>query len=336
MSENELITNLAKEVVKRKTSGNTDTKIYGTIEEVNGKKYIHIDGSIGLTPVAEANEAIVGDRVIATIKDRNVIVTGNITSPASARTATNYMKLDPEKGGLVVGDLKDGDPSGGYTLMTGHSYEIYDDSGKKVGSFSTNDVILGDDILKIKREEEVTENGTRNVGSIETNNSAISFYKEDNADGNSYDVVQLTAGSDLSPDDYGMLLLTRNGLSYKYPGMYTPEETPVLTGNNLIEFRTITTERGSGQVQYYNIRFVFNAPYIQGYVPIALTCVGAQGMYMSSGDIGLTFYRLDGRVITVIFVRNKGSEVSMETIKSDLFVTANIAYIRTGFLGSVG
>lgn len=68
--------------------------------------YVRLDGSELLTPVSMAMEAESGDRVVVTIKNHTATVTGNITSPASARTATKFMKFT-DADGLVVGDMSD-------------------------------------------------------------------------------------------------------------------------------------------------------------------------------------------------------------------------------------
>lgn len=93
-----------------------ETKLYyGTItkvEEVDGVRvpYVHLDGSDpnSETPLVEGTEVMVADRVIVTIENHKAVVMSNITSPASARTASSYMDLFPE--GLVIGEI-DGDPS---------------------------------------------------------------------------------------------------------------------------------------------------------------------------------------------------------------------------------
>ena len=93
-----------------------ETKLYyGTItriEEVDGVRvpYVHLDGSEvnSETPLIEGTEVMVEDRVIVTIENHKAVVMSNITSPASARTASSYMDLFPE--GLVIGEI-DNDPS---------------------------------------------------------------------------------------------------------------------------------------------------------------------------------------------------------------------------------
>lgn len=57
--------------------------VYGTITEVNGKKYVQIDGSELKTPCIEAVETSVGDRVTVLIKDHKATITGRIVMEES-------------------------------------------------------------------------------------------------------------------------------------------------------------------------------------------------------------------------------------------------------------
>lgn len=71
------ITNDDKEV-------KSETTLYGTIVEYNGKNYVKIDGSDQLTPVSSTTVVEDGDRVIVTIKNHSAIVTGNTSSPSAS------------------------------------------------------------------------------------------------------------------------------------------------------------------------------------------------------------------------------------------------------------
>ena len=89
----------------KKDKGSEST-VYGTVVKNGDALYVRLDGSELLTPVSMAMEAENGDRVVVTIKNHTATVTGNITSPASARTATKFMKFT-DADGLVVGDMSD-------------------------------------------------------------------------------------------------------------------------------------------------------------------------------------------------------------------------------------
>ena len=87
---------------------------YGEIVEVSDdsgvkKAYVHLDGSESdiKTPIVEGTEVLEGDRVLVTIENHQAVVLANITSPASARTAKNYMDLSEEDEGLIIGALND-------------------------------------------------------------------------------------------------------------------------------------------------------------------------------------------------------------------------------------
>lgn len=124
-----------KQVEKPKT-------IYGYVVERNGEKYVQIDGSDLLTPMNVAVEVEDGDRVLLQLEHREVIAIGNITSPASARTAKNFMKLT--ENGLMVGKLdEEGVPEGSYTLMNWDRFLICDKNGRVLASFDSSEINFG-------------------------------------------------------------------------------------------------------------------------------------------------------------------------------------------------
>ncbi len=71
-----------------KSVGQT-SNVYGTAV-VNGNSiYVKMDGSDLLTPVSMATDARDKDRVLVTIKDHKAYISGNLTSPASGRSASD-------------------------------------------------------------------------------------------------------------------------------------------------------------------------------------------------------------------------------------------------------
>lgn len=89
---------------------------YGTVVNKNDDGImVKLDGSDLLTPVDSAMDSEVNDRVVIQIKDHKAYITGNTTSPASARSATAYIKLTNE--GVVIGRLINDTPSGSYCLI---------------------------------------------------------------------------------------------------------------------------------------------------------------------------------------------------------------------------
>lgn len=84
--------NLSSELVTQFVKATNDDKpvssestVYGTAVEYNGKLYVRIDGSDRLTPVSTTTDMNADDRVTVMIKNHTATVTGNLTSP-SART----------------------------------------------------------------------------------------------------------------------------------------------------------------------------------------------------------------------------------------------------------
>lgn len=85
-----LSTELVSEFVKVVSNNNKkDTKKewtgYGTIVEMDGVKYVKMDGSDLLTPASSTTDTVPGERVTVSVKNHQLLVTGNISSPA-ART----------------------------------------------------------------------------------------------------------------------------------------------------------------------------------------------------------------------------------------------------------
>ncbi|MDO5539003.1 MAG: hypothetical protein Q4F83_02860 [Eubacteriales bacterium] len=120
----------------------TEVTAYGTVVKNGDNTYVRLDGTDSLTPVSMAMDAEHGDRVIVTVKNHTATITGNISSPASARTATKFMKLTDD--GLVIGELdEDGNPVGSHTLTGSNSYNIVDENGTVVGTFSGTMINLG-------------------------------------------------------------------------------------------------------------------------------------------------------------------------------------------------
>lgn len=89
--DHELISQFAK-VVKDNKKRSSESTVYGTVKtDSNGNKYVQLDGSDQLTPLAEENTPEVdtatattkeGDRVSVLIKNHTATVTGNVSSPA--------------------------------------------------------------------------------------------------------------------------------------------------------------------------------------------------------------------------------------------------------------
>jgi len=126
----------------KKTS--SEKTVYGTyVVDGNGKPFVRIDGSDSPTPVANAMDAQSGDRVTVMVKNHQATVTGNLTCPASARSATSYMQFKDE--GLVVGGLDDsGNPTGPYVVIGSTGYTVKNANGITLATFDGSGMILRD------------------------------------------------------------------------------------------------------------------------------------------------------------------------------------------------
>lgn len=82
----ELVTQFVKATNDNKPAS-TESTVYGTTVEYNGKIYVRLDGSDRLTPVSTTTDMQADERVTVMIKNHTATVTGNLSSPA-ARTDT--------------------------------------------------------------------------------------------------------------------------------------------------------------------------------------------------------------------------------------------------------
>ena len=100
---NELLTQFAKTVnTKEKDEGTT---VRGTYKEINGIKYVQLDGSDILTPVTTTVDAETGDKVSVLIKDHNATVMGNISSPAARATVVENLSDTVDAQGNTIQQL---------------------------------------------------------------------------------------------------------------------------------------------------------------------------------------------------------------------------------------
>lgn len=88
----DLLSQFAK-ITKDDPKDKKETIVYGTVVVQNENKYVRLDGSEILTPVAATADTIDGERVIVMIKNHTATITGNITSPA-ARVGDIQAALD--------------------------------------------------------------------------------------------------------------------------------------------------------------------------------------------------------------------------------------------------
>lgn len=62
----------------------TESTVYGTTVEYDGRTWVRLDGSDLLTPVTKTTNVKDGDRVSVNIKDHTATITGNISSPSAS------------------------------------------------------------------------------------------------------------------------------------------------------------------------------------------------------------------------------------------------------------
>lgn len=119
-------------------SHKTPKLLYGTIVSKNDGKYVILDGSDALTPISESNECITGDRVTVQIVNHEAIITGNLTSPASARTATDFLKKD-SNGNILFGNMQNGDVTGTHWEIRDGVFELIGSKGESMTEINPHD-----------------------------------------------------------------------------------------------------------------------------------------------------------------------------------------------------
>ena len=69
-------------VATPKASPIAESTVYGVAHIVNGNTYMFIDGSDTATPVVSTTDVSEGERVVATLKNHQLLITGNSSSPS--------------------------------------------------------------------------------------------------------------------------------------------------------------------------------------------------------------------------------------------------------------
>lgn len=133
-------------VTNDSTKPQTETTLYGTIVEYAGEKYVKIDGSDHLTPLAsmESTTDIVGikpaDRVTVMIKNHTATITGNLTAPS-----VNSNTLNDATGGAAdkIAQfeilLADKVSTGAFTAATG-----------RISTLETNNLEVNNELIAQK------------------------------------------------------------------------------------------------------------------------------------------------------------------------------------------
>lgn len=100
---NELIMRFVR-ATKDPAAAKTESTVYGTLVESDGRKYVKFDGSELLTPVESTSDARDGDRVTVMIKNHTATVTGNLTSPSARTTEVKNVTDEVVKVNGLVAD----------------------------------------------------------------------------------------------------------------------------------------------------------------------------------------------------------------------------------------
>ena len=105
----DLISQFVKVTNDRQTE-KKETIAYGTAVELDGKKYVRLDGSDMLTPVSSTADAEANERVTVLIKDHTATITGNASSPAARKQSVeDAIDLITEVEVLVADKVSTGD-----------------------------------------------------------------------------------------------------------------------------------------------------------------------------------------------------------------------------------
>lgn len=103
----DLLKDFANVVSPREDTTKEEKTVYGTVRIVNGETYIQFDGAVTNTPVTNTVEVKEGDRVLALLKDRKAIITGNVTTPIAKGAATFFQPSTdpPSSTNRKIGDI---------------------------------------------------------------------------------------------------------------------------------------------------------------------------------------------------------------------------------------
>ena len=176
---NDLLTQFAK-VTNISKRTDTETTVYGTIVEYDGKNYVRLDGSDRLTPMTVTAQAEPGERVSIKIKNHTATVTGNISSPA-ARVGT--VEEIEGKTKVYIDELVAGFVSTEYLEANYASIVKVDAIEANIDTLVANDVTINEkltaneaDIEKLKADTANIENlnaGYAKIGVLESNYADI-------------------------------------------------------------------------------------------------------------------------------------------------------------------
>lgn len=99
----EIITQFAK-ITKDDKNIKSESTVYGTAVEYNGKTYVRLDGSDLLTPVSTTTDIGPGDRVTVLVKNHSATVTGNISAPSAKKDVVDQIGNQITEFEIIIAD----------------------------------------------------------------------------------------------------------------------------------------------------------------------------------------------------------------------------------------
>lgn len=102
---NDLISKFVKVAKNDSNKKKTETTVFGTTVERDGRMWVKLDGSDGLlTPISSTAEVNAGERVTVMVKNHTATITGNMSSPAARTGTVNEVKkvVDQSVSSVVV------------------------------------------------------------------------------------------------------------------------------------------------------------------------------------------------------------------------------------------
>lgn len=275
--------------------------LYGTIVSQNRVKYVMLDGGDTLTPISESNECLTGDRVTVQIVNHEAIITGNITSPASARTATAFIEKDKD-GNIIFGDMKNGYVDGVHWAIRNGVFELIGPDGESMSNFNANSQDMTVFGISIKDMTTVVDNIAEDyVTSIELS-SSIEQTETSIID-------KVSASYALKAELDNAVVTLNNGIDAKLESYVTTVEMGT-------ELKRTADEINLHAEKTYTTQATFNALTIGGRNYIQLKKLGAYAPYNSvpttSGDvISITWNKnYSGNILTLSitgFTPSKGT-----------------------------
>lgn len=157
---NELISQFAKIAKNNDKKTKSEKIVYGTVVELNGSKYVQIDGSDLFTPIVSTASVEPNERVTVMIKNHTAIVTGNLSNPSASSSevgeVTDFTKkylYHDEVNGIQIGDKSSGIWNGFRTQIINSAFNILNSAGIIVASYGEKLIELGknatDTIIKL-------------------------------------------------------------------------------------------------------------------------------------------------------------------------------------------